>query len=213
SSGNYVDLRGRLNKTDYPNRILSSTDALIFDNSYKEYDIQLSSAWAANAVSNLYAVVTRVRRRHDTLKDRNFDAWTWSVDYDWQPSGASTILARAFRDVGAVSEFSALYATTRGVSLQHIWLPSAKLRLTTSGNLSWRRYVGDSSDPTVAVLASLFPQDKRRERIKTVGLNLTYTPTNKLQFGVGWQTETRRSNLESVQYRDQTVTLSAQYNY
>ena len=196
ASGNNIDLRYRHSRYDYPN-IIPSTLA---DNSYSQNEIELSGNVQIDDPSRLEGRVSYVRREHDNFAERNFSGMVGALKYLWRPTVATSITTSIFKDIGAVTDSSASYAKSYGISIQPLWDATAKIALGTL--VEWRRrtYSGFAID-----------EPRAPEHTTRVGLSAHYMATRNWQLGFDVSDERRRSSAAAQNYSDVISNLTAQW--
>jgi hypothetical protein len=106
---------------------------------------------------------------------------------------------RVFKDIGAVTDSSASYARTWGISLQPAWDVSTKVAVGSVLELQRRSYDGFAMAP------------RPTERTAKVGLSARYKPTRTWQLGVSVSDEHRYSSDSSREYSDVISSITAQW--
>ncbi|MDB5815486.1 MAG: hypothetical protein JWN23_2603 [Rhodocyclales bacterium] len=194
-AGDNIDLRYRHSRYTYPNVIPSQ----LADNSYKQNEVELSGNWRLSEPSQLEGRTSYVKRSHDNFAERDFSGWIGSLKYIWRPTLATSSSFRIFRDIGAVTDSSASYAKSYGISIQPAWEATSKI--TFGGLLEWQRrnYNGFSV---------VF---RPAERTAKAGLNARYAATRNWQFAFSVSDERRRSSDATRQYSDVISALAAEY--
>jgi hypothetical protein len=196
SADRRTDLRYRHSQYEYPNVI----PVLSQDNSYKQDEVELSWDWRATEPSRFAGRAAYVKRAHDHISERDFSGFVGNFKYIWQPTVASSLTANVFRELGAVTDASASYARTYGLSIAPSWEPVEKT-LSFGGLLEWlhRSYEGFSLI------------GRPDERTVIVGLNTTYKPDPHWVFGFGINDERRHSSDAVRAYSVWTAMLSARW--
>lgn len=195
ATGNNVDLRYRHSRYNYPNVI----PTLLTDNTYSQEELELSSNWQIDEPSRFEGRTSYVRRRHDNVPGRDFSGWIGSLKYVWRPTVDTSASVRVFKDLGAVSDSSASYAKTWGISFLPAWNLSPKVALGSV--LEWHRRVYDGFS-----LISRSPENTTR-----VGLNARYSATRNWQFAFSVADEHRTSSDSTHEYSDVISSLSVQW--
>ncbi|MEC5387846.1 hypothetical protein VVD49_19090 [Uliginosibacterium sp. H3] len=195
ASGNKIDLRYRRSHYNYPNIIPS----VVSDNTYTQNEVELSTVWQLSEPSRLEGRVSYVQREHENIPERDFSGWVGSVGYIWTPTEATRLALRVFRDLGAVSDASASYADTYGISLVPNWALSPKLALGGIAESRRRSYNGFTLTP------------RAPERTDRIGVTVRYMATRNWEFGFSMSDERRRTSDTARQYSDVISSLSAQW--
>jgi len=194
-SGNSADLRYRRSHYDYVNVIPSQ----LGDNSYTQNELELSMSWQPDQPSRFEGRASYLRRAHENFAERDFSGLVGSLGFIWSPTIDTTAALRVFRDLGAVTDSSASYAKTYGISFQPTWNLSAKLALGSS--LEWRRRTYNGF--TVVARAP--------ENTAKVGLNARYLPTRNWELGLNVSDEVRTSSDPVHEYTDVITSLTARW--
>lgn len=197
-SGNWIDLRSRNSHSRYTSVVAAG----IRDNTHDQDELRLTWRWQPSGASDLDGGISWLRRKHAHLSERDFADWVGNLNYTWRPDDFVSLKLTAYRSVGAITDYSATYAKTDGVSVSPAWMPTAKVRAEGFWDWHRRRYQGDS------LLSPAF--ERRRENVRALGLSLTYMPTRTLQLRAAFRKEGRQGNSASLQYADDSAYLSAQ---
>lgn len=211
-SGNYVDLRYRFSQVDYPNYILPVIATT--DNSYSQNEIRLSSLWIYSYASRLDANISLIQRKHKNLDFRDFEDVAGSIQYTWRYNDKFKMQNKVYRDVGASSDSSALYAKTDGLSIQPIWDVSSKVQIQGALDTHYRRFEGDlAAELSRRYGGSPIATKTRKEHTNSLGLSALYVPLRNwtTKAGVNW--ERRRSNINNENYNDLGVSASVRYTF
>lgn len=195
ATGNNIDLRYRHSFYNYPNVIPTQ----IKDNTYTQNEIELSGAWQPNEPSRFEGRASYVRREHENIPQRDFSGWVGSLRFVWKPTVATSASLRVFRDLGAVSDSSASYADTFGISFVPTWAASTKLAFASL--LEWRRrsYNGFTLEP------------RSPDYTARIGLSARYQATRNWLFGIGISDERRHSSDTLREYSDVIGSVIAQW--
>ncbi len=194
-TGNNVDLRYRHSHYNYPNVIPSQ----LADNTYTQNEIELSGNWQLSEPSQFEGRTSYVRRHHDNFPERDFSGWIGSLTYLWKPTVATSTSVRVFRDIGAVTDSSASYAKTFGISLEPNW--EATQKITFGSLLEWQRRSYDG-------FSVLF---RPAERTTKLGVNARYMATRNWQFALSVSDEHRHSSDATRVYSDVISSIAAEY--
>jgi hypothetical protein len=129
-------------QVDYPRLLTglpSSNDRRITDN------VDLSALWAPSGLSTLTARFSRSKTSYQPFPDRNFTANTGTVDWNWQATGRTRIVARLARDIGQDSDraTTAYSRITDTLSLGLEYGVSAKVLLNANVGAYRRDIVGN----------------------------------------------------------------------
>lgn len=191
-----ADLRYRHSQYEYPHVI----PVLSQDNSYRQDELELSWDWRVTAPSQFQGRASYVKRAHDHIAERDFSGFAGNFKYTWRPTVASSLEVNAFKELGAVTDASASYARTYGLSITPSWEPVEKT-LSFGALLKWlnRSYEGFS---LVA---------RPDERTTILGLIATYKPDPHWVFGLGVNDERRHSDATARDYSVWTAMLSARW--
>lgn len=192
----WADLRYRRSVYQYPNVIPSQ----LSDNSYQQNEVELSWNWMITEASRLEGRASHVRRSHEHFHERDFDGWVGDLKYTWRPTESTSVAAKAFREIGAVTDASASYARSYGASLTPDWQYSEKLGFSLPLEWRHRRYEGFSLI------------GRPDERTTTAGIGVTYKPARKLQLKLAANDEHRHSSDSARTYTVWTTALTARWD-
>lgn len=201
-SGNWVDLRARNAHVHYPNAGVE----IARDNTFDESELRLSGHWQPTFASIIDARISYVDREHAHLPQRNIGGWSGNLDYTWRPDGVVSLRVSATRAIGAITDFSATYATTDSVSISPAWIPSAKLRFEAKADWRRRIYKGDNLLQATSVA-------QRQEYLRGMQISAIYYPSRTTLLQASLRREKRQSNDADYQYTDNTMSLVGQISF
>lgn len=199
-TGNYADVRYRRSRYDY-NRVTTS------DYSYDQDEIRLSARWIASGRSTLDTGVSLVRSHHDELDSLDFTGLAGYFAHTFRFTGASQVVTRVFRDVGAVGDAWGSYAKTTGISVTPSWQASAKLKVF--GEASWRERDYEGYQTAAASVQN----DQRSDSIRMLSIGASHAVTERLDLRLELRHERRDSNLADYDFTDHQALLNAEYRF
>lgn len=199
-SGNVADLRYRRSRYEY-NRVSAS------DYSYDQDEIRLSGRWVASGRSTLDAGVSLLRSRHDQLDNLDFTGLAGYVVHTYRFTGASQVVSRVFRDVGAVGDGWGSYAKTTGISIMPSWQASAKLKVF--GEASWR----ERDFKGYQAFAVAGSERQRTDKIRLLSVGASHALSERFDLRLELRDERRDSSLAGYDFTDQQALLTAEYRF
>jgi len=198
-AGNSVGLDLKTQDGRMPNR--QPVGGMLVDNSYRQNRAGVVAEWTLSGHSRLRAGAGLVDRSYDQLSERDYDTGTYRAGYEWTPTGKTTVVVSAQRDIGAPDEVNAgvnsSFVLVQGISLRPEWRATEKLNVSAFVDYSDWEYLGD---PGLA-LGTVPP---RSDRVRTLALSLGYQPLRTVRLDLGLRRENRSS---SVAFGDYAVTI------
>jgi exopolysaccharide biosynthesis operon protein EpsL len=203
-TGKEIGLRVRHAEGSYPNR--QQVGASLIDNSYQEDGLDVDVVWRASGASQLQGTLGRTRRSHDDVPGRDFSGTTGRLNWNWQPTGQTSLGFGVRREVGAQDDLVSTYTVTEAMTVSAGWQPTAKLFFSATGELKQRDQQGDP-----ASVVSGAPS--RRDDDRILGLGVGYAAMRDLRLNLSLREERRESNLATGSYRTRQLMLAATFAF
>lgn len=204
SEPNYLGLRVRSTRGDYP--VAQVVDTTLVDNSYDEREAGAVAGWRFADDSRMKAFVGHTEREYRQLPARNFAGTTGRLDYDWQVSAKTGVVAALWRELTVADDQSAAYVLSQGLLLGPDWSVTYKTTLKARAGIETRDYRGDPS-------LALGTAAERKDRIGSYRIALEYEPVRAITLALAWKTASRESNqaLSDYRYHSVMATLNAHF--
>jgi exopolysaccharide biosynthesis operon protein EpsL len=171
------------------------------DNAYRQRRIGLVGEWPVTAASRLSGRIGGVGRRYEQLPQRDFDRATARLQYDWKPTPKTSLTAIAQRDLSPFEYVRSSAVMVRGLTLRPTYNATPKLDISGTFDFVTRDFLGD---PAVALgLASA-----RSDRLRSVGVLVSYRASGALTLQLSGVHERRSSNVDFGDYQADVVSLS-----
>jgi exopolysaccharide biosynthesis operon protein EpsL len=201
---NYLGLRIRSTRGDYPTAQIVDTTTV--DNSYEEREAGAVAGWRFADNSLLEAFAGHTERDYHQLPARDFAGTTGRLDYNWQVSGKTSVIALLWRELTVADDQSAAYVLSQGLLLGPDWSVTRKTTFKARAGIETRDYRGDPS-------LALGTAAERKDRIGSYSVGLDYKPAQAINLALAWKTASRESNraLTDYRYRSVTATLRAHF--
>jgi hypothetical protein len=203
-TGKEFGLRMRHAEGSYPNR--QAVAGNLIDNGYAEDGIDLDAAWQFSGASNFQGAIGQTRRSHNDVPGRDFSGTTGRLNWNWQPTGQTSLGFGARREVGAQDDLVATYTVTDAITVSAGWQPTAKLSFSATGELRQRDQQGDP-----AFVVSGAPSRRDDDRILSLGVG--YAALRDLRLNLSLREERRESNLTTGSYRTRQLALAAMFAF
>lgn len=200
--GNHIGIVARETKGRHPNLEFVPGFSLV-DNSYREKDLEVNVRWAPNIVSQLGFSVSKTRRDHKDIPQRNFSGTIASVSYDWIPSTMAAINIYLRRDLGAQDIFLANYAVTRSIGIAPRWSPTQQITVQARAERRLREFGGD---PRFVISNASIPTDTTN----SFSLSAQYAATPAVLLSLFLQHDARASTDPTLPYESNTASMTAQ---
>lgn len=199
-AGTALGLNARAESGSFPNR--QSIANLQVDNAYRQHRIGPAVDWPLTAASRLSGRIERLSRRYAQLPQRDYHTTTARLQYEWKPTGKTSLSAIAQRDLSPFEYVRSGFVLVKGLTLQATYGATAKLDISAVFDAATREYLGD---PAVALgLAAA-----RIDQVRSAGVLVAYRPLDSLNLQLRLQREIRSSNIAFGDYQANVVTVSA----
>jgi exopolysaccharide biosynthesis operon protein EpsL len=203
-TGKEFGLRMRHAEGSYPNR--QAVAGNLIDNGYAEDGIDLDAAWQFSGASNFQGAIGQTRRSHNDVPGRDFSGTTGRINWNWRPTGQTSLGFGARREVGAQDDLVATYTVTDAITVSAGWQPTAKLSFSATGELKQRDQQGDP-----ASFVGGTPSRRDDDRILSLGVG--YAAMRDLRLNLSLREERRESNLTTGSYRTRQLALAATFAF
>jgi len=198
----YVGLVGAYSQGKYPDRVPTPQ----FDDQYTQTDFGAEVLYGVTDVSYLRGRIAYTRREYPVVTARNFSGLTGRIDFLWAISPRTGIDFLARREPAVFEDPTTSYYVTTALGVIPHWDIAPKLRLESSHQHWWRRYLGDP----FATLAGL-PQ--REDQLDFLGVSLKWIPSPNWLLRAGWVRSKRDSNQPVLDFTDDVVFGTVQFGF
>jgi exopolysaccharide biosynthesis operon protein EpsL len=169
----------------------------------REDGVNAGAVWVASGLTRLSGDIGRTRRQTEGSTAGDSSGATGRLGLDWTLTPKTQLNMSVRQEVSAAASNFSATNTVRGASLGASWAPTATTSLQFSLDRSSILY---GNDPTVAFTG-------REDRLRNIGLTLSYRPHRSLNLSLALRDEARDSNLAAFIYRDRLATVSAQFSF
>jgi exopolysaccharide biosynthesis operon protein EpsL len=198
-AGNSLGVSLRTESGRFPNPQPVGTD--LVNNAYQQYSAGVVAVWTPSGTSHVGARVDRVSRRYQELPQRDVDGTTWHAEYEWKPTGKTSLVAIARREISPYEYIRSSLVLVQGVALRPSLRMSEKTEVAANLESGTRRYAGD---PAVALGLS----SERVDHVRTAGALVSYRPVRIVTLQLSAYHESRTSNVDFGDYSANVVYLS-----
>lgn len=188
----------------FPNRQLVAGNQ--FDNAYLQRSVGVFTDWRPTGHSHLSGRMDKMTRNYSQLSQRDTDGRTYSLAYDWAPTGKFALSTSVRREVSPLEDIRTSFVLVKGISIRPTWTATSKLTVSGSYDYAMRDYLGD---PGLA-LGTAAP---RSETTTTAGVSASFRPSRTLSLGLNLIHDRRTSTLLLSDYSDTLLTLNAQVTF
>jgi exopolysaccharide biosynthesis operon protein EpsL len=178
----------------------------LIDNAYRQRNVALVFAWTNGDKSRLRAQLGQVNRSYDELPERDYQATTYHVAYDWKAIGKLTLTAEARRDISETEEVYTGFVFLQGVALRPAFQLTQKMTLSAALEYNKWDYLGD---PGLA-LGTVQP---RTDKVRSAVLFLTYRPLQHVSLEASVRRDTRTSTADFGDYETNIISASARIGF
>ena len=196
---NTVGLQYRTTNAHYPNRDPVTTAGL--DNAYRENEYNLVAHWRASGASDFVFRLGHTERTFDQSPTRNFSGPTWRITYNWQPVGKVGLELATWREIAEFETLGTNYVRSTGFSLAPTWAITPKTSLRAKASYVTDKFLGDSGIVVVT--------NSREDKGRIYQLSAIWSPVRQTNVTLALETGERTSNQQFVDYKYQSVLLSA----
>lgn len=173
-----------------------------FDANFDERETNATLDWVLTGKSKLSSKLGYIDRTYDSLSNRDYSGLFGNISYIWLPTAKLQVVTTASRELASFQTFTSSYTVNDTISMSPAWMISDKLSLQMSASLSNRRFEGDG------VLG--LPDINRKDRAKALSLSFSWKPWRSVTLGGSLQHSTRESTESSLDFSDDSASLSAQ---
>lgn len=178
----------------------------LIDGRFSQQEHEASLRWALDGKSVANFRITALDRKHDNLGQRDFDGVSAAANYNFSPTGKTSVVVGLTRELGSYQTSTSNYQQTDRFSLAPTWAMSAKTLLRLSYGHARREYLGA---PTVQAASVLH----RTDTLSDTALSLDWQPQPHLTLSAAVQDARRSSNLAGLDFQSTTTSLSAQISF
>ncbi len=180
ASGNRIGVLAQRSQAKFPIDAPGAPKRL---NDYIENELKLRLDFNLSGKTSVRFVGGKTQRLHEILPVRDFNGFNARLAATMVPTGKQVVTVNLFREVGAVDNLITNFTINQGISLDTVWVPSAKLRV--EGRFSFEKRDFNS-------LGGLL--SNRMDQLHNASLGVIYTPYPFMQIGVTATRDSLRSN-------------------
>ena len=196
-SQSYIALKYRF-RNGAKNEI--NTFALIGKN-FTEKEEELNGVWILSGKSRLNSNFGYINRIDDTFSIRNYSGYFGGVNYVWDVTSKVNLTLGLSRRLTSFQDINSSYNVYDSVFIKPEWVPTSKIVVKASAEISKRKYVGGSP---------LISATQREDDSKLYSLSVDWTPRRTIKIGVNLQHDARNSNLINRDYSSNSAGISGQ---
>lgn len=190
----------------YPNPQFVAGPNVFVSNTYDETEASGVVHWVATGLSTLDARLGYTSRRYDEVSQRNFDGITGRLSWDWTPGGKTLINLAMWRELQGITDLTASYVLSNGISLGPSWAPTSKLVFQAKLAYVKNNYQGDPG-------FGLQTGPERRDTFRGWMLAVGYSPLRNLQLSLGVEAGDNSSNVVVRSYDYYQIMGNARFSY
>lgn len=168
-----------------------------------EDHVDARGTWVFSPMTRLSGGLGRVRRQTESGASADSSGATGNLNVAWEMSPKTQFNLAARQEISAAASNFSTSTVVRGVALGVNWAPTAMTSLLFSLDQSATRYANDPAALAVP----------REDRLRAVGLTLSYRPHRALSLSLSLRDEARDSNLAAFAFRDRLATASAGFAF
>jgi len=200
AAGNIVGVVAAHEKGEFPIQQLIGT--LFYNNDYQQNSLGVRMDWTVSGLTHIQLSGGWERRTYEEFPVRDASGPSARLVLSYIPTGKTSLLVTAYRDIDASDNLTTQYTINKGLSLSPIWDPVDKVRV--QGMLKQESF----NYTTGALFAALLPQD-RIDTLKSASLSTTYTPARRVQASLTLYADKLSSTLSEYNYRDKGLVVNA----
>lgn len=141
-----------------------------------EYRVRVN--WLASAKTTVNVLAGWTARTQNAFGPGRVSGLTGRLTVAYKPTAKTSVDAAIWRDFAPIESSVVSYTLNKGASLSLAWLASAKIRVDASAAFEQRDYSARNALPASVTRIDL------DDSLRTLALNVRYTPSRKIQFGV-----------------------------
>lgn len=197
-SENYVSLVRRESKGDFNGRVLDVFNQL--DTGFDQSETEAKMVWKLTGHSELDAKLDYLERNHDHFSQRDFSGATGNIVYRWTPTAKLLLDVTLAHNLYSFQELSNSYYEADSLTIVPTWLVTAKTKLRLKYDYSNRDFKG-----------AIVPVTRMREdTMQLLLLSADWQATRNILVSGTLQHEDRSSNIPGLDYKANSVGVSAQ---
>ena len=202
ASGSTMSFITRAGKGDYLNRPEPNPFSIL-DNRFNDTENEVRLAWPLTGKTSLDARLAHLERHHTHYSERDFSGITGNLNLNWNITAKTSLAASVARELSAYQTLDSNYTQTDRISLMPYWQIGAKTALRAKYDYARRDYQGGP-------LTAIIPASNRRDNLHTAMIALEWQPYRSVSVSASLQNEKRTSSQPGQDYKDNTISLSAQ---
>jgi hypothetical protein len=175
---------------------------VLFDNSYDQVGAGVIGRWEVSGLSTLDARVEYIKREYDQLQSRNYSGPTFSASWTYTPTGKTSIVTTAMRDIGPLEDINTSFVLVTGISVKPRWAVTEKITVQGNAEYSVWDYRGD---PLIGT--------NWENRVRTFGVAVVWRPLQRVLVQAGISREKRTSSLAFNDYVVDLATIEARVGF
>lgn len=199
---NSIGYRYRENRVDWQGRPLDTIN--LYDIQARQADHEVFGQWRLAAQATLDGAVTRVKRRHDNISERDYSGTATRLNVNWLPDAQIQAALFAKREYTSWWSNTASYTITDSIGITPTWRVASKVTLYGRIEQSRREFRG----PIVATAG-----DARLDKQSSALLGIDWEPLRNFLVGGSVLKSRRSSNLAGLDYTDTYTSVKAQIKY
>jgi exopolysaccharide biosynthesis operon protein EpsL len=193
--GNKIGLFVRHTETDFPIDASGS-------NNFIEDEVKLRIDYSPGGKSVVHFVGGKTERSHKNSPMRDYNGINARLIGSLYPTGQQAFTVNLWREIGAIDNLITSYTLNQGTSLAWIYVPLSKVRIDGQISHENRDYNNNGS---LGV--------PRNDIFRSASLNLSYTPWQRVQLGLGFSRDTLTSSQFFRSYRTFSISTNVRYQY
>lgn len=204
SANNAVGVDARVENGHYPNRNFLPGTAI--PHAYDQYGAGVLFDWTITAHSHLFGYADYATRRYDQVPQFDFSGLLGRIQYDWKPTGKTTVTAVARREINPYDTTRATFMLVNGVTLTPVLNVTDKIDVSGSLDYSLREY---RAEPELA--CGLVPGTS--DRLATATATIAYRPARFVTLTLSGQYQRCTSGLDLANYRTASAALGIRLTF
>lgn len=179
------------------------------DSGFEQTDTEARFIWNPTVKTNVFGRIAYMDRKFDNFPYRNYDGVVGSVDMNWGITEKLSLLLSARRDLNVFQElrsaadsYSSFYSSDM-FTVSPAWEISEKTLLRLRLSREDRDY-----DGTVVNGLPL-----RRDRLDYRGITFEWSPRKSIKVNAAYLHQTRDSNEDAMDFKDNIYSLSVLLNF
>lgn len=203
ASGSNISYLYKQGRGDYFNREIDL--AGLYPSQFSDREHELRLFWPVTGKTSLNGRLAYVRRNHVGSSIRDYSGSAGRLDLQWKVTAKSSVALSIDRNINGFQAVDSSYTITDRLALSPVWRITEKTTLRLQFDIAKRRYEG------ALVSSPLIPM--REDTFRNMLVAMDWQPMRRVQLGIQFKTEERKSNRTGQDFDSNMTSVSAQWAF